>query len=158
MSTKSGGIDIGRKFLNLVPVEENSYKSDIQLLDRYQAYSAELLRLSLAGLGVVGFLVTNKLVTERPVKICLMIGIILFGVSSGAALGHRYFSSDGIHHLLKAIRLSSRIDPDESQIEHEGDLMKAKYKRSWTYLRIACVSLALGALAVSMGFVIAALL
>lgn len=158
MSTESDRTDLTEKFLNLVPVKEDSYKSDIQLLDRYQAYSAELLRLSLAGLGVVGFLISNKLVTQQPVKICLMIGIILFGISSGCALGHRYFSSDGVFYLMKAIRLSNRKNPDEGRIKYESNQMKEKYKRSWDYLRVSCFSLALGALTVALGFVIAALL
>jgi hypothetical protein len=158
MHTDPERADLTERFLNLVPIGEEAYKSDIQLLDRYQAYSAELLRLSLAGLGVVGFLVSNKLITQQPVRILLTIGIISFGISSGCALGYRYLSSDGVHHLMKAAMLSNRKNPDEGRIKYESEQMKGKYKRSWDYLRASCVSLALGALAVAAGFVVAALL
>jgi len=157
MSTESGG-DLTEKYLSLVPLDENSYKPDIELLERYHAYSAELLRLSLAGLGVIGFLVTSKLVTYSAVKICLALSVILFGVSAGGALGHRYLSSDGIHHLMKAVRLSKLRNLDEKRIKDQDSQMKEKYERSWKYLRLSCVSLALGAMAIALGFVIAAIL
>ena len=157
MSTESGG-DLTEKYLSLVPLDENSYKPDIELLERYHAYSAELLRLSLAGLGVIGFLVTSKLVTYSAVKICLALSVILFGVSADGALGHRYLSSDGIHHLIKAVRLSKLRNLDEKRIKDQDSQMKEKYERSWKYLRLSCVSLALGAMAIALGFVIAAIL
>ena len=146
------------KFLNLVPIEQDSYTSDIELLKQYQAYSAELLRLSLAGLGVIGFLVTSKLVTQSAVKICLIASIILFGMSAGGALGHRYLSSDGIHHLMKAIRLSKLKNPAEDQIKLQDCQMREKYRKSWNYLRLSCLSLGLGAIAIAAGFILATLL
>jgi hypothetical protein len=156
MNKESDFQDLSKKFLNLVLIKEDAYKPDLQLLERYQAYSAELLRLSLAGLGVVGFLIMNKLVTQTAVKAWLTVGILLFGVSSGSALAHRYFSSDGIHYFIKAVRLNGRKSPDEKCIKGEIDNMKKKYRIAWMYLRISCVSLALGAMAIAVGFALAA--
>ncbi|MEP6789411.1 MAG: hypothetical protein ABJB40_13315 [Acidobacteriota bacterium] len=35
-----------------------SFDKDLEILDRYQAFSAEVLRLALAGMAAIGFLVT----------------------------------------------------------------------------------------------------
>ena len=35
---------------------ETSYKAELELVDRYQSFTAELLRLSLIGIAVFGFL------------------------------------------------------------------------------------------------------
>jgi hypothetical protein len=37
-------------------LEEREYRAELELVDRYQAFVAELLRLSLAGIAVFGFL------------------------------------------------------------------------------------------------------
>ena len=36
-------------------VDENRYKPDLELMDRYTAFSAELVRLSLLGIAGLGF-------------------------------------------------------------------------------------------------------
>ena len=36
-------------------IEKEFYEADVAMLDRYQAFSGELLRVSLLGIGVVGF-------------------------------------------------------------------------------------------------------
>jgi hypothetical protein len=39
-----------------VKLEEGKYRAELELVDRYQSFVAELLRLSLAGIAVFGFL------------------------------------------------------------------------------------------------------
>jgi len=38
-------------------IDEDEYKADAMLLDKYQAYSAELLRISLLGIALLGFFI-----------------------------------------------------------------------------------------------------
>jgi hypothetical protein len=72
-------------------------------------------------------------------------------------LAHRYHSSDGIFYHLYSIRLSLIEKPDAGSIKKEIDSMKSIYDRSGNYLRLACIFLGVGALAVALG-VIATLL
>ena len=42
-------------------LKEDKYKAELQLVDRYQSFVAELLRLSLLGIAVFGFLYTRQI-------------------------------------------------------------------------------------------------
>lgn len=94
---------------------EDRYKADLALLDRYQMFSAEILRLSLAGLAAVGFFlnigekaagarVIAALLCNGVPKVLLIASIVLFALSSACALGHRGVSSDSLYYDLKIAR------------------------------------------------------
>ena len=97
-----------------ISIDENTYKADLAVVDRYQAFSAELLRLSLLGITGYGFLLSqivfkgnestlflHSLSNYREV---LGIGVFVLGLSSASALGHRYFSTDCITHYVRLLR------------------------------------------------------
>src|SRR5208283_265654 len=130
-------IDIG------TPVPEDAYKSDLALLDRYQNYSSELIRLSLLGIGALAFFLGQ--VSARASYPSLKDGIsalalgsaaVLFTLATACALSHRYHSSDGFASHIKAIRLST-IDPDAAQ--REAKLRNRTYKKSGRWLGAAVV-------------------
>ena len=47
-------------------LKEDKYKAELQLVDRYQSFVAELLRLSLAGIAVFGFLYEYLISSNSP--------------------------------------------------------------------------------------------
>ena len=63
-SQTSGLVKLVRS-LTEVPVEEESYKADLEVTDRYQNFSTELLRVSLLGIGVFGFLLKEVILNEK---------------------------------------------------------------------------------------------
>jgi hypothetical protein len=105
------------KFLSHLSIPEDEYKADIQVSDRYQAFSTELLRLSLLGIAGYGFLVSEvvfKAKAEAPnTSLTLLkqhpywivIGLSALGVSAALALGHKYFATDCITHHVRKLRL-----------------------------------------------------
>src|SRR5919112_5350960 len=75
-------------------LKEDKYKAELQLVDRYQSFVAELLRLSLLGIAVFGYLYTKQLFEglpawEYPAKILAALSILVFGISAGSALAFR---------------------------------------------------------------------
>jgi hypothetical protein len=112
------------KYLGGLALPEDIYKVDLAVLDRYQSYSSELLRLSLLGIAGYGFLITNVVFKAPPgsgganlvmphyiLDYVLPFGAIVLALSAMFALGHRYFSTDCIAHYVRRIRL---------QKKHEG--------------------------------------
>jgi hypothetical protein len=96
-------------------IPESKYKPDLELLGSYQAFSAEILRLSLAGLVAVGFLLSlnEKAVGQKKIEALLdaevprhllLVSITLFALASAVALIHRGASSDSMHFHLKILR------------------------------------------------------
>ena len=159
------------KLLKEVPL---TYKIDIAVLERYQSFSAELLRLSLLGIAGYGFLIANivlKVSTNGEYsllneltnnKYLLAIGAAALGISAASALGHRYFSTDCLTHFVRLLRLRKTLDDvtDETRkardkiINHEeksldSDLFKCKW-----LLIFSCASLVIGVTFVAVAFAI----
>jgi len=99
-----------------IEVPEARYKSDLELHDRFQDFSAELLKLALAGIAVFGIILSllGKNDTTKPVQDSLRscsffwlstFCLIFLGVSVACALIHRFMASDGMYHHLRAIKL-----------------------------------------------------
>ena len=47
-------------------LDERAYKPEMELADRYQAFTAEILRLSLLGIAVFGFLFKEVFLNYDP--------------------------------------------------------------------------------------------
>ena len=134
--------------------------TDWQVLDRYQSYSAELLRLALLGIGGTAFPVIqlsgrdvsdvlnvrDPLVANRLVQ-----SLYLFGASTAAALLHRFASSDSMAFHVSVLRLRARGG-------HPATIAKEKRRRDWRFkasgwlLRISALTLAAGALLLALAF------
>lgn len=90
-------------------LKEDKYKAELQLVDRYQSFVAELLRLSLLGIAVFGFIYTRQIFQglgpwEYPAKILAALSIIAFGISALSALAFRYFAVEGARYYIEALR------------------------------------------------------
>jgi hypothetical protein len=99
----------------LSSLEESSYKIDLEVVDRYQSFSAELLRLALLGIAGYGFLLsqivfkstgaTPFLESLKGNTGWLVLGLVALGFAVASALGHRYYSTECITHYARLLRL-----------------------------------------------------
>ncbi|HEV2799948.1 MAG TPA: hypothetical protein VGW12_05610 [Pyrinomonadaceae bacterium] len=97
--------------LGSLEVPENLLKIDFQLTDRYQGFSAELVRLTLLGIAVFGFFYkgsAESISGDRLAKWLFSASVMMFACSAGAALFHRYFSTDSIACYIRYLRLQRR--------------------------------------------------
>ena len=91
-------------------LNEDKYKAELQLVDRYQSFVAELLRLSLLGIAVFGFLYTNKIFPGLPswgesiAKYLAIFSIVAFGLSAGFALAFRFYAAEAASKYIEALR------------------------------------------------------
>lgn len=140
-----------------VPAE--FYEADIVLLDRYQGFSAEIVRISLLGIAVLGFFL-EKLVSKAPsvgsltgliIRGSLATGVVLFAAAACAGLLHRYYSADGIFYHLRAVRdflIAERNETD--RVLDSASKSKRRYRRSGQWLLAAGVLLAVGGVAIGL--------
>ena len=101
-------------------LEEDRYKAELQLVDRYQSFVAELLRLSLLGIAVFGFLYKEMFTDLGPsplltiggvsftiggvAKILAAAGVFLFGLAAVAALLFRFAATEGARYYIEGLR------------------------------------------------------
>jgi len=149
--------------LATVVVDEKYIKPDAVLNEKYQAFSAELLRIALSGIGVFGFLYKEQFSTLPGLaKIVSGLAMLLFGFAAAAALGHRYYSTDAAACQIRFLRLwrlrygekevpvEDKTEPSEEEII-ESNTWKRKLYISKISIAISSVSLALAS--VLLGFV-----
>jgi len=98
--------------LGRVDVPEARYRADIDLHDRSIQFSAELVRMALGGMAVVGFLITQlpdrlsaTVFSSLGLKALLSASVIGFAGSAGFALLHRFFAGGAAFHHLQGITL-----------------------------------------------------
>ena len=96
-----------------VQVDDATYKPDLELSDRYQQFSAELLRLAMLGIAGIGFLITEvasskgiPLYREKLVEIrwWLIAGVFCLALAVGGALAHRYLATDCLSDEIQFLR------------------------------------------------------
>ena len=99
------------KTLNFMnDIKDCDYKPDFEILDRYINFSSELLRLSLLGISGFGTLLLLKyskdikLELNESTKVLLFLSVILWSLSSGFALAHRFFASDSMAYHIAYLR------------------------------------------------------
>jgi hypothetical protein len=135
-----------------IQLGDESFKADFEITDKYQAFSAELLRLSLLGIAGYGFLLSHVAMKDAgpsaffsalsnlaPV---LGVGVSCLGLAAGTALAHRFFSTDCLSHQITILRLLKRTESsnwteeekaeDRKRLERERsdqlkDLKRCKY-------------------------------
>jgi hypothetical protein len=162
---------------SLVDVElsEETFKADFDLTSFYQAFSAELLRLSLLGIAGYGFLLSELLPKQEGFSANLWdidnserytwmlgIGVVCLGLSAAAALAHRFFSTDCLSHQITILRLLKRsASPnwteeerkiDVERLGRERDEQHADLRRCRRLLVASASLLFLGAIAVALTF------
>jgi len=130
-------------------LDEDKYRAERDLVDRYQAFVAELLRLSLLGIAVFGFLYKITLeagATIGVAKVPAALGILAFGISALAALVFRFFAIESLDLYIQALRFEEFTHPKTEDAEKS---LKRRHGRNvicTTSKAIAAGTLALGGL------------
>ena len=141
-------------------IPPDGLKHDWELLDRYQAFSAELLRISLLAIAGVGYLLTQLTGKDTTLKVdvrapgsrwALTAALVGLGLSAGAALGHRYISSDSMACHISLFRKLLRGASPES-IADEKRERNRQFRRSAQLLVVSAVCLGAGAVALTLAF------
>lgn len=128
------------KYLSSIPIQEDNYKVDFIILEKYQSFSSEILRLALLGLTIYGFLITNVIfkITDTQQKnifiapfssnkLLLFIGAITLIVTALVALGHRYFSTDCMTHFIRGFRLRQKLlELKKNETENVDEIISIK--------------------------------
>ena len=131
-------------------LREEYYKADIILLEKYQSYSAELLRISLLGIALLGFFFDKVSDSEAfdpgakfSMALTLGVAAMLFAIAAAAALAHRFYSTDGIFYHIRAGRRElalqgqSESAEERDRVEHDKNrrmtfsLKLSEPKKSW---------------------------
>jgi hypothetical protein len=148
---------------NLLHVElaEPCYGVDLALYEDGLSLSKELLRLSLAGIAVVGFLLP-LLPKLRPYgdpagglfKLLLSSSVSVFALSTAATLFQRYYASGAMFHHIKAMKLASLDAPSMvEQIQEDLNLRNTKFTVAHRLLMTTFICLFAGAALLAAAFI-----
>src|SRR5262245_7645333 len=151
----STAADIAHDGRTLGEIKIEAFDQDLAINDRQQAFSAELLRLALLGIGGVGYVTSRALPGSTAGEAALRIGFgakwlvllaaVSFGLSSASALGLRYFSSDLIASQLRIVRLRIRGSADDvRKAKREEARRNRRLKWMRPLLLFSSAALALG--------------
>src|SRR5262245_44606188 len=138
--------------LGMVEVEDRNFKADHDLLHDYQSFSSDILRASLSGIAVVGFLVNIFKFAAPLTTILLVLSVVLLGVSVGLALGHRYFSTKGFHYHLRVIR-SNKSQTRQQEAPAFRALRTRSYKTAGFCFATSVVTFFAGAATLALAFI-----
>ncbi|MHB1591112.1 MAG: hypothetical protein ACYCTW_06225 [Sulfuricella sp.] len=144
--------------LGKLDVPETRYKADIELHDRSQAFSSELLKLALGGIVVVGFLLANfpkgQFLNDIPVKVFFSASVVAFALSVVAALLQRFHASGAMFHHLQVIKLLMLEDTSlETVVMKDMRLRTSKFLYAHSLLKRAALLLVIAALFLSIAFI-----
>ena len=144
-----------------LPVEEKYYKPDLEISDRFQAYSAELLRVSLAGVVIVGYFYEKLYLfldfkqsfwNYFTVRDALIWSLLFLASSSALALAHRYFTSNSMSYHLSYIRYEVAAQNENSDTCRKESLHeKANIEKGWRYRNLKGCERLLSASATALG-------
>lgn len=144
--------------LGNMPVPEERYRADLELLSQYQGYSTEIVRLSLLGIAGLAFFLLN-LAPEKTdaadlrdgfAGAALGVSSLLFILATGCALSHRYHSSDGLHYHIKSIRFSE--SGDSTAADKAAGTRNQIYRKSSVWLGAAVSLFGAGGFFFVLGF------
>jgi hypothetical protein len=135
---------------------EDEYRAELELVDRYQSFVAELLRLSLAGIAVFGFLYEYLLESRPPMttNVLAAFGVLMFGISAASALVFRFFATEGARFYIEALRFNgANAGPAQKERARRSlDIRYDKVRICRPAKGIAAVSLALGGVLEALAF------
>jgi hypothetical protein len=107
-------------------------KRTLEIAGKYQAFSKELVRLSLLGLAVYGFLIklgTSERGNEffpamQHNKWLVVSGVVAFAICAGFALLHGFMTSQCLGHQLLISRYFGRLEGDRWDERHKEDFQE----------------------------------
>jgi hypothetical protein len=149
-------------------IDESVTKQDFELTKLYQAYSSELLRIAIAGIAIVGFLIQHLKLLEKKnnwVNVLIGAGMISLAVSSAFALLHRYFSTDSMAYFIAHLRAKTYLQENKDidkkseellEIQKKNEIyeFKREIKKCDKYLKNSAVALGIGFVFIVSGIVL----
>lgn len=130
-------------------LSDAQYRVDLALFNDGEGLSAELLKLALAGIAVVGALLSlpaRSWPDDFLFKALLSGSVIVFAICSGAALLQRFFASSAMFHHIKAMKIASRENPALKQsVEAEVAIRFTQFRRAHRLLVTTAFFLVSGA-------------
>lgn len=143
----------------LIEIEKDTIAPDQYLLDRYTAFSTELLRLSLSGIVGVGFLVSNIRLVDIPwplpasVTKLLSVAIIAFGLGAAFALVHRYVATDAFSCHIDLLRMALSAESEAAKLDERKRMRDNRLRWSARFLSTSAVALSFGAFAFALAII-----
>ena len=148
-------LDEGRLRPEHMMVEKDRYAVDLSLLEQYQSFTKEVLRVALFGIGALAFFfdkiggATIFSPDSRRHALVLLAGAsILFAFSGGFSLAHRFFSATGFGFHIEQLR---HAKAGSGRARTKGDIRNRNYDFS-----TACLIAAAGLCATAVALVAAA--
>jgi hypothetical protein len=129
-------------------LEDKVYRPDFEITSKFQAFSQELVRISLLGLGVYGFLI--KLATDEPSpqqrflhaiqghQILAAYGVAAFAVCAACALMHGFMATRCLGHQLVISRYFGRLEGDRWDELHK-ESFRVEIQRQQSEQRIVLI-------------------
>jgi hypothetical protein len=143
-------------------LQEGEYRPDFELLSAYQGFSAELLRLSLIGLGAIGVLMglfgdkissaTGQKIVTCANRYIFLAAIGAFVASAACALWHRYDSTDSMSSYVLTLRARKRGPSAKAEMEKSQKEQHKKFKSSGYAIGASACLLVLATLLLGIGF------
>jgi hypothetical protein len=157
-----------------IKLTQDDFKADFEITDKYQAFSSELLRLSLLGIAGYGFLLSNiALKDAAPSEFfrelsnhawLLGAGVSCLGLAAGAALAHRFYSTACLLYQVSILRLLKRpenqgwseeeLRDNQERLAEERRSQERVLNRARALLIASAVLLSLGIIAVALTFAV----
>ena len=145
--------------LGKVGVPEENYKADLELMDRCQAYSAELVRLALLGVAGLSFLFVQLASSQNllrslkdPVAVLILsLSVLLFLLSTLFGLLHRYNCWEAFWSHVRSIRCIKVEPPRPEDARKSSEYRNTILKRSSKYLWRSAILLWVGGILFVLG-------
>ena len=154
-----------------VSLDDDSCREDFSIMDRYQSFSSELLRVALLGIAVCGFLLKEVYFAEKHdsflaalkgYRHIFQFGMLSLALCAAFALAHRYVSSDSMAFQVGYLRLRKLRDAAgegdaqyqclNAKMATEKSRYRNRLKMCWWWLLLAAIFHVLGVLALAFTF------
>lgn len=141
-------------------LDNQALDAEKELINKYQTFSAELLRLSLLGIAAIGFIYTENLKhLSRASKHYAALSALFFGFSAIYAIFHRYLSSETLRYYIRGLQWQSKFLNDKAEIDRcsAKNCLKFRRKIMWGCMILkflSASSLAIGAGCLAYAFII----
>ena len=127
------GLDLSRTAYQQINNEE--YKAEDELAEKYRSFVSEIMRLSLAAIGLFSFVISNL---KSPISnLCVFIaflGIAFLGFSIFFAMRFLLLASEGLRWYIAGLRYLKSEDLNTSQRALEkrrGIIDECRHDKLW---------------------------
>jgi len=125
---------IAARSISDLELDEKFYKPDLEITARFQAFSKEMVRISLLGLGVYGFLI--KMAVDEPGQehhflhalrehqVIAAFGVAALAICAACALANGFLSAKCLGYQLTISRYFGRLEGERWDTEHKKSFKK----------------------------------